>query len=392
MSKVAIVFNLHQPDYADTRPWTILHTLSGYRDMAQFLMESKGARVSINISGTLLAQWRRYANMDNLWLSLTASLEGQNPQDWLGATLEGNTSSDMLADTMEDIIPIYKSLHETGRVELMTTPYSHPLLPLLREENAKRQISVGQANFKSAFGFTPKSMWSPECAVSQDSMRILGEMGIENTVTGASVTGSQGQWQVSGVNLFARDDHISDAIGFEYQHWNPEDAARDIKRRVLENPGLTVIALDGENFLPYYKNHGKDFMLALYKELDGLMVTLSEAHDNNAHEYRNLNTGSWVHGSLDHWLVGPYKEYTAKVKEHVELAAQMAPSLSFTATHYLMNIESSDWSWFDDGPLASVFERYVNRFYESVNLNRPYLKAPSTEGIQGNGSMHANTI
>src|SRR5690554_8125083 len=38
---------------------------------------------------------------------------------------------EVIHDAMQDIIPRYRALHEQGQIELSTTPYGHPIVPLL---------------------------------------------------------------------------------------------------------------------------------------------------------------------------------------------------------------------------------------------------------------------
>lgn len=388
MSSVILHLNHHQPDYQRTRPWTLLHLIGGYTDQVVFLRSRRmyGPRVSINITGSLLKQVMDYENLDKEELYEIATLEDQDPKEWLGYFYSEWDAKDALYDAVQKFRPRYAGLVESGLVELMGSPYSHPLLPLLPENHAKAQIQKGQELFKKAFGFKPESMWSPECAVSGESVKWLGEKGIRSTFTGGSVTGGQGVWRVNGVNLYARDDGISDAIGFDYQHWDGVDAARDIKRRVLENPGLTIIALDGENYLPTYKNRGADFMLELYTELEGLMVTPNQLPDAE-HEYRNLQTGSWVWGSLYHWMDTPYKRYVQRVKAYATDDFDKAVcSRSSDAVEAIFNVQSSDWAWFSDGPLASVFEAHVDKMYDLIGVEREKMDIPGFSG-GSEGSM-----
>ena len=64
---VVIYWHMHQPEYRDLRsgeyhlPWTYLHTIKDYIDMAAHLENSKGARVVVNFAPVLLQQIDDYA-------------------------------------------------------------------------------------------------------------------------------------------------------------------------------------------------------------------------------------------------------------------------------------------------------------------------------------------
>jgi len=36
---------------------------------------------------------------------------------------------------IKDVIPIHKELQDKGQIEVITTPYAHPILPLLHDTN-----------------------------------------------------------------------------------------------------------------------------------------------------------------------------------------------------------------------------------------------------------------
>lgn len=66
MTRVAVLWHMHQPDYRDplqgrpTMPWARLHALRGYRDMAVALLET-GAATTVNLVPSLLDQLLGYA-------------------------------------------------------------------------------------------------------------------------------------------------------------------------------------------------------------------------------------------------------------------------------------------------------------------------------------------
>jgi alpha-amylase/alpha-mannosidase (GH57 family) len=67
---VALIWHFHQPDYTDPRtgaptmPWTRLHALKDYADMAAHLERHPAVRVTFNVVPTLLDQLRSLARAD----------------------------------------------------------------------------------------------------------------------------------------------------------------------------------------------------------------------------------------------------------------------------------------------------------------------------------------
>ena len=88
----------------------------------------------------------------------------------------------------------------TGQVELSTTPFNHPILPLLISNScaieanpntrlpyvrmdapgeAEKQVDEGLAKFHATFGFPAAGMWPAEGAVSEAAVRLLASRGLD---------------------------------------------------------------------------------------------------------------------------------------------------------------------------------------------------------------------
>ncbi len=106
-----------------------------------------------------------------------------------------------------------KELHESGQVELLTSPATHAYLPLLSTDGAVRaQLKSGVSCFEKFFGSQPRGLWLPECAYRPREMwtnpLLNGESqkraGIEELVAEA------------GLEYFILDTHMltgKEAIG-----------------------------------------------------------------------------------------------------------------------------------------------------------------------------------
>ncbi len=267
-------------------------------------------------------------------------------------------------DILARVIPAYREAAERRQVELSTSPYFHPILPLLANSEAARvsagdtvlprrrfahpedaweQVWSGLAKHEQVFAARPRGMWCSEQAVGEDVLPLLMRAGIEWTISDQTVlsrslsgSASRGGARTPGeagpavvlpymprllrreegeMAIVFRDHTLSDLIGFGYQSWDSRDAAHDLLRRIrgmgAGSASLVTIALDGENAWEYYPHDGRDFLRYLYEGLADdpaiRCVTVSEHLDEHpATEMLDwLHTGSWIGGDLRTWSGDP---------------------------------------------------------------------------------------
>jgi alpha-amylase/alpha-mannosidase (GH57 family) len=117
-----------------------------------------------------------------------------------------------LAEVQRDIlsrtIPAYHAAADRGQVELCTSPYYHPILPLLANSDAARigaadtllpsrrfahpedaaeQIHRAMIKHSQVFGDPPEGMWCSEQAVGEDVIPLLVEAGVKWTISDETV-------------------------------------------------------------------------------------------------------------------------------------------------------------------------------------------------------------
>ncbi len=262
-------------------------------------------------------------------------------------------------EIMTLIIDEYRKLADMGRIELTTTPFYHPILPLLCDtdlakaaapdihlptqrfaypEDARVQINRAVEYHEKLFGSRPAGMWPSEGSVAEEILPLIADAGIAWIGTDEGVLArslgihierdfagvmknpdvlykpyraGKGDKQVSVV---FRDHTLSDLVGFVYSKWDYKNAVHDLidrlhrVRKSLDGPHLVSIILDGENAWEYYQNDGRDFFLYLYEKLSreqGLQcVTVSEylkEHPAQASIDR-LHAGSWINANFRIWI------------------------------------------------------------------------------------------
>jgi alpha-amylase/alpha-mannosidase (GH57 family) len=227
------------------------------------------------------------------------------------------------------IIPQHRKMQDSGQLEVTTTPYTHPILPLLADTDAGRRavphMNLPQHRFQWAediprhlkkardmyqdrFGRMPRGLWPSEQSVSPEILPYVAEQGFEWLCSDEAVLGctlrhffhrdEAGNVQDPEVlyrpyrletpygplAIVFRDHRLSDLIGFTYGAMDAKQASHDLVGHLeaiarslrsrqhdggttLENPWLVTIALDGENCWEYYYKDGIPFLESLYQTL-----------------------------------------------------------------------------------------------------------------------------
>ena len=224
---------------------------------------------------------------------------------------------------MANIIPVHKGLRydpstKQGQVEIITTPYYHPILPLIYDsdlaricqpldslpprfsyaQDARAQVAKAVKMYREIFGFAPTGMWPGEGSVAQPILSVLRSNGIiwtasdmkvlqrsdppnqPNTTPYQFAAGNNASPESDqSIALVFRDTDLSDRIGFTYQNYEGEAAAEDFVQSILacapaenERDVLVTVILDGENAWEWYRQDidAKEFLHAFYRKLSTL--------------------------------------------------------------------------------------------------------------------------
>ncbi|HWX55242.1 MAG TPA: glycoside hydrolase family 57 protein [Verrucomicrobiae bacterium] len=264
------------------------------------------------------------------------------------------------------VLPAYASAAQAGTIEISTSPYYHPILPLVCDtgigavahkglplpqrfrhpEDAREQILRGLDLHQRVFGVRPRGMWPSEGSVSDEVLALAHGAGLEWVATDEGVlrrslsaglrrdgwgrldAESAGKlyrvydWQQgsASMKMVFRDHSLSDLIGFVYSGMPAKEAARDLISKIKESAqpiaskGITPVVsviLDGENAWEYYPQSGREFLKRLY---EGVLadpsfepLTIAEAGDREtAPEKLNaIFPGSWINANFDVWIGSP---------------------------------------------------------------------------------------
>ncbi|MDQ6884464.1 MAG: glycogen/starch synthase [Candidatus Dormibacteraeota bacterium] len=306
------------------------------------------------------------------------------------------------------VLPKYREVQDRGQAELITTPYYHPILPLLADvasarvsqpamplprlsfrhpEGAAEQLRLGVASHQQRFGRRPRGVWPPEQAISDEALALIGEAGftwavsdegllaraIESAIhrDGEGVTmRPEALYQPyrvdrdsGSVDLVFRDARLSNLIGFDYQQLGADEAASDLierlravgRRQEAGKPLLAVIALDGENCWDNYEANGNHFLRALYAGLSAepelTTVTVSEFLSSfpARASLPGVQPGSWIEGTLDTWVGDPEHnaawDLLAGARQTLADDRAASEAQRAVARREVLIAEGSDWFW-----------------------------------------------
>jgi alpha-amylase/alpha-mannosidase (GH57 family) len=271
------------------------------------------------------------------------------------------------SELLGKVLPAHAEAAKKGSIEISTSAFYHPILPLLCDtnlgavssqglalpqdrfrhpEDAREQLLRGLDLQQKVFGVRPKGVWPSEGSVSEEVFAIGHRLGVKWMATDEGVLGRtldvsfarDGEGRLpdhaaeklynihryrkgeTEMNLVFRDHTISDLVGFVYSSVPAQDAANhlifNIKRAaqpVLDSgrDAVLSIILDGENAWEYYPQSGREFLRRFYDGLErdpGIeAVTVSEAierHKTPA-QLASLVPGSWISANFNVWIGAP---------------------------------------------------------------------------------------
>ena len=337
----------------------------------------------------------------------------------------------LVLKTMKEIVPTYRRIQDAAIAEISTTPFYHPILPLLIDSNvdgrvpvdvhfpydAREQLARAQAFMQKRFGKEPEGLWPSEGSVSNDAVLLASSVGYSWMATDEGILSKSGvdlnwdnrrrlyhPYRRGDMTLFFRDRTLSDLIGFQYMHAPATETANDLIRRLNDMPAgaHVVIALDGENPWDYYPNNGRDFLRRVFEGIqkDPALeaVTLSEALKRVPTEKLDwLAPGSWANANFSIWI-GHSEDHQAwswivRAREALMARKGQVPEDKWElAYEQLLIAEGSDWMWWfgndfssdNDAIFDSLFRQHIGNIFELIGLPQPKgLEEPIKKNLGG---------
>jgi alpha-amylase/alpha-mannosidase (GH57 family) len=310
-------------------------------------------------------------------------------------------------EIFQKVLGEYRSAQERGQIEISTSPFFHPILPLLCDtniaaeshpgirlprhhfqhpEDARDQLRAATKLHQQVFGSKPRGLWPSEGSVSDELLRLAADEGFAWAATDEGVLGRSLQMgfsrrsdgSVEGgselyrphvfppdgrrISIFFRDHQLSDLVGFVYSRMDPQAAAADLHQRIKAagrstsgKPAVVSVILDGENAWEYYPANGREFLKSFYGRLASdpelKAVTATEALSvTDPGLLPHVHPGSWINANFDVWIGADEDnrawDLLAEARDfYAQNSSKAQGKNAELAQQELWVAEGSDWCW-----------------------------------------------
>jgi alpha-amylase/alpha-mannosidase (GH57 family) len=339
------------------------------------------------------------------------------------------------------VLPAYRESAARGQIEIATTPFYHPILPLICDsdiaavshpgvtlpprfsypEDAREQLTRARSYMRDKLGAEPVGLWPSEGSISDEALGLAADCGFKwaasdngvlartlNMSAGPDVTYHSYLWHQHGreMQLVFRDHFLSDLIGFSYQHLPAADAAEHFLTQIRNNAHggntLVPIVLDGENAWEWFEANGRPFLRALYQRISDdpnmQALTISEALAQSApRPIASVVPGSWINANFDIWIGAEEDnlawEYLLDARRAFDDARGLSDEMRRLAHEELLIAEGSDWCWWygpehgsdNRAEFDELYRAHLSNVYRALGqtppaaLAQPILKSQPGE-------------
>ena len=337
-------------------------------------------------------------------------------------------------EIIRKIIPTYKRYMEKGKIEITTSPYYHPILPILLDINnikntngeeladltndAGLQTEYALNRAEELFGRRPRGIWPSEQCLSAKELELFADLNIDWTISDEGILADTLNYEFvrdfrgnleepykllksynyktknADIKLIFRDSVIPNLINFEYPNHDSVNAANDLYDRIkvaqsklLSSPDenhILTIAMDGENCWENYECDGYTFLKEFYTLIDkddSLETVLISDYIDSERHHKTLNkisSGSWVNRNFKLWINEPLKDlawqYVQQAHREINLYEKKHPedpNIAY-AMRELFICEGSDWFWWFGEPNDSGHDNIFDYIFRE-HLRNIYL-------------------
>lgn len=314
---------------------------------------------------------------------------------------------DIHQEILTYILQQYREAQDQGVVEITTTPFFHPIMPVVYDtdfahrcmpwatlpqrfsapEDVLAHLRLAQEQHERVFGRKARGLWPSEGSVCPEILPFLREVGIEYFCTDEGVLFNSlnqdpawmhqnvdhlelfqawsSEYEGARVKAMFRERPLSDFVGFNAARNSAEDASGHLLHHlehladVVNKPhGSVLLALDGENAWEAFPDGGEAFLARFYEKLlaSPKLTTrrlgdyLDEVHDPPL--ITRMHSGSWINSDFDIWIGDPEEnqgwEWIAKTRDFLtaQLATHSYPQETVDrAWREIYAAEGSDWFW-----------------------------------------------
>ena len=305
----------------------------------------------------------------------------------------------------------------TGRVELSTSPFYHPILPLLCDTDvhlrAHPQSALPRGLFarpddaraatrarvrlitRSVFGSPPRGVWPSEGSVSDEVVRSArGVRAAQWTATDEDILARSLQprgdrrrsvtartsraGQAVALSALFRDHRLSDLIGFAYQSWDADAAADDFLRPRARGGARALSRTAGEAPRGHRDSGRRECLGALRRRrppvsaralLSGSRtrptfktVTMARRRLGRRGRCRRFSrdrgsTATSISGQAIATTTAPGRSWRRRAQAFDAASDRLSPEARAQALEELLIAEGSDWFWWYGDDHSSDHDR-----------------------------------
>jgi alpha-amylase/alpha-mannosidase (GH57 family) len=309
-----------------------------------------------------LQVWHKLAWIDPLYLESDARVRRLVQKGSRFTEDDKALLAEIEREILNRVVPEYRDAADRGQIEISTSPFYHPILPLLcdtdvylrthpdspmprhrfaRPDDAAAQLERAAALHERLFGRRPTGLWPSEGSVSDAMIPLAAQSGfgwiatdeliLARTLNVTLPRDGRGNLEdpeplytpyivaAAGAKIRCafRDHVLSDLIGFSYAGWNAEAAADDFVNRLAEagrrfrertggDDAFLPVILDGENAWEHFEAGGRPFLRALYRRLSShseiRTVTMTEGCRSAHRVLTDIFPGSWIDANFYIWI------------------------------------------------------------------------------------------
>lgn len=195
-----------------------------------------------------------------------------------------------------DLVQAFRRLQDADRIEVITCPATHAVLPLLavHPPAMRAQVMIARDQYRACFGRDPRGIWLPECAYAPGVEDVLRAADIRWFVVdthGLLLASPRPHYRVcapvftaAGVAAFGRDLHSARQVWSRDEGYPGDPRYRDFYRDVGFDLDLGYVrpylpAPDVRTFtgIKYHRITGKTDEKEVYRRAEALQAVESHA-------------------------------------------------------------------------------------------------------------------
>jgi hypothetical protein len=268
------VLHLYQPPFQFKEVLEKVYNYS-YLPIFEAIKASPKAKISINITGSTLELFQKYS--------------------------VGNIIQDL------------KDLYKSGKVEFITTSFSHTLLPYASETQLERQIELNIKTLKKLLNLEENELnilFPPEFNIDQKSIDFVKTLGIKEVFISQNSIDNfkeeKNKLSQNGINFFVRSTKVSRLLE-NINISSSKDFWGKIDELGLDKNG-TYFALHDAEVLGFSFPHKTDFFKEILNDPQIELHTFKEESkkDNFAPYLKNIKHASWERMEINGKNINPH--------------------------------------------------------------------------------------